>query len=92
MTTQKNSLRNSRVKIPNEGKHGQLTLTNRYDKYITVCNDLRPKPMEITFNQSRSDLPNNSIQMLSEISRVEEEFISQESTTLKTINLLSRLS
>jgi len=57
--------------MPNEHKTNQLTLANRYDKYLTIYNDTRPKIMEVTFNQSRSDnQPNNSIQMLSEISVV----------------------
>lgn len=76
----------------NDVKTEPLTLTNRYDKYLTVCNDVRPKPMEVTFSQSRYDQPNNSIQMLSEITIVEEDFMSQESTTLKALNLLSRQS
>lgn len=48
--------------------------------------------MEVTFNQTRTDIANGSIQMLSEISMVEEEFISHESNTLKALNLLSNQS
>jgi hypothetical protein len=92
MTTQKNSLRNSRVKVCNEVRPEPLTLTNRYDKYLPVYNDSRIRPQDVTFNHPRSDLPNNSIQILSEISMVEEEFISQDSATLKALNLLSRQS
>ena len=32
--------------------------------------------MEVIFNQSRTEMPSSNIQMLSEISLVEEEFIS----------------
>ena len=76
LTTQKNSLKSSRVKICNEVSNNQITSTNRYDKFINICSDVKSKQMEVTFNQSRTEMPSSNIQMLSEISLVEEEFIS----------------
>ena len=92
MTTKKNSLKNSRVKQNNDVKIDKITCGNRNDKYLSICNETRTKLQEVTFNQSRTDHPSNSIQMLSEISMVEEEFISNESTTLRALNLLSNYS
>ena len=92
MTTQKNSLKNSTVKQGNDIKIDRVTCGNRNDRYLSICNETKTKLQEVTFNQSRTEHPSNSIQMLSEISMVEEEFISNESTTLKALNLLSNCS
>jgi hypothetical protein len=87
--TQKNSLRTSRTKLLNDTKPEQLTLANRYERYIDLCLDEKSRQMEMTFNHSKGENANGSIQMLSEISMVEEEFFSYESTTLRALNIAS---
>lgn len=87
-TTQKNSLKGSVIKLVLEKNGGKVEGHNRNQRYLELSTSKGNKPIEATFSQTRANSSN--IQFLSEISLVEEEFISNDSNTLKALDFLQQ--
>jgi len=84
-TSQLNSLKASRIRHEN-GLGGDKRISLRIERNGHTY-PLRPNPDEITFHQTKAELTN--LQLISDITMVEEEFISHGSTTLNAINCLA---